>query len=152
LDAEDITQEVFAEVFESIHHFRGQSKLSTWIYRITLTKCLELLRSRKRVKRSAVILSLFGKEQQINVTSAEPFYHPGIRLENKELSAILFNAISKLPLNQRTAFTLHKIENLSYAELSEVMGVSLSSVESLMFRAKKNLKELLESYYEQNIK
>jgi len=151
-DAEDITQEVFTEVFKSIHRFREQSKLSTWIYRITVTKSLELLRSHKREKRSGIILSLFGKEQQINVSSNDPFYHPGVSLENKEMAAVLFNAIQRLPLNQRTAFTLHKLENLSYAELAEIMGVSISSVESLLFRAKKKLRELLEEYYEQNLK
>ena len=61
-------------------------------------------------------------------------------------------AIEKLPLNQRTAFTLHKLENLSYAELAEIMGVSVSSVESLMFRAKQNLQKILSVYYEQNEK
>jgi len=151
-DAEDITQEVFTEVFQSIHRFREQSKLSTWIYRITVTKSLELLRSRRREKRSGIILSLFGKEHQINVSSNEPFYHPGVSLENKEMAAVLFNAIQRLPLHQRTAFILNKLENLSYAELAEIMGVSMSSVESLLFRAKKNLKKLLEVYYEQNLK
>jgi len=151
-DAEDITQEVFTEVFQSVHKFRGQARLSTWIYRITVTKSLELIRSRTRNKRSGIILSLFGKEHLINVTADEPFYHPGISLENKEMSAVLFNAIRRLPLNQRTAFTLNKIENLSYSELAEVMDVSVSSVESLLFRAKQKLRELLGDYYEKNIR
>jgi RNA polymerase sigma factor (sigma-70 family) len=151
-DAEDISQEVFTEVFSSIGRFRGQSKLSTWIYRITVTKSLELLRSRTRAKRSAIIVSLFGKEHQLNVSSTEPFYHPGITLENKEMAAILFKAIRQLPLNQRTAFTLHKLEQLSYAELAEVMGVTVSSVESLLFRAKKKLQELLSDYYAETFK
>ena len=151
-DAEDITQEVFSEVFVSIRSFRKQAKISTWIYRITVTKSLELLRSRSRQKRSAIVYSLFGKEQQLNVSNNAPFYHPGVRLENKELSVVLFSAIKQLPLNQRTAFTLHKLENLSYSELADIMGISLSSVESLLFRAKKRLKLLLEKYYDQNYK
>jgi RNA polymerase sigma-70 factor (ECF subfamily) len=151
-DAEDITQEVFAEVFQSVSRFRQQSKLSTWIYRIAVTKSLELIRQRQRDKRSGIILSLFGKEHLINVSGNEPFYHPGISFENKELAAILFDAIRRLPLNQRTAFTLNKLENLSYAELSEVMNVSVASVESLLFRAKQNLRKLLGNYYDQNLK
>ena len=151
-DAEDMTQEVFTEVFRSVSGFREQSKLSTWIYRITVTKSLELIRSRQRDKRSGIILSLFGKEHLLNVTEDEPFYHPGISLENKEMSAALFNAIRRLPLNQRTAFTLNKLENLSYAELSEVMNLSVSSVESLLFRAKQKLRNLLGDYYEKNIR
>ncbi|MEI8007195.1 MAG: sigma-70 family RNA polymerase sigma factor [Bacteroidota bacterium] len=151
-DAEDMTQEVFTEVFRSVSGFREQSKLSTWIYRIAVTKSLELIRSRQRDKRSGIILSLFGKEHLLNVTADEQFYHPGISLENKEMSAVLFNAIRRLPLNQRTAFTLNKLENLSYAELAEVMNLSVSSVESLLFRARQKLKELLGDYYEKNIR
>jgi RNA polymerase sigma-70 factor (ECF subfamily) len=88
----------------------------------------------------------------INVSKDEPFYHPGISLENKEMAAVLFDAIQRLPVNQRTAFTLNKLENLSYAEITKVMNVSLSSVESLLFRAKQKLRDLLGEYYEQNIR
>ena len=151
-DAEDMTQEVFTEVFRSVSGFREQSKLSTWIYRIAVTKSLELIRSRQRDKRSGIIFSLFGKEHLINVTADERFYHPGVSLENKEMSANLFDAIRRLPLNQRTAFTLNKLEDLSYAELAEVMNLSVSSVESLLFRAKQKLRELLGNYYEKKIR
>ena len=151
-DAEDITQDVFTEVFQSIGKFRGQSKLSTWIYRIAVTKSLEEIRARERGKRKGILLSLFGMEGQINVSNNEPFYHPGVSLENKEMSAVLFAAIRKLPINQRTAFTLNKLENLSYSELAEVMNISVSSVESLLFRAKQNLRQILGNYYEQNFK
>jgi RNA polymerase sigma factor (sigma-70 family) len=151
-DAEDITQEVFTEIYQSISMFNERSALSTWIYRITLTKSMELIRSRNRKKRRGILFSLFGRENHITVTNSSPFYHPGVKLENKERAAILFQAIVKLPVNQRTAFTLHKLENLSYAELAEIMGVSVSSVESLMFRAKQNLRKLLGDYYDQNEK
>ena len=151
-DAEDIAQEVFIEVYRSVSGFRGQSKLSTWIYRIAVTKSLELIRSRQRDKRSGIILSLFGKEQTISVTRDEPFFHPGVKLENKEMVAVLFAAIRRLPENQRIAFTLNKLEDLSYSEIAEVMKVSVSSVESLLFRAKQKLRELLGEYYEQNFR
>ncbi|MCX6245293.1 MAG: RNA polymerase sigma factor [Bacteroidetes bacterium] len=151
-DAEDITQEVFVEIYRSVAGFRGESKLSTWIYRITVQKSMEFLRWKARKKRSGIILQLFGKEGKEVHPGLVHFDHPGTRLENKERSAILFQAISKLPLNQRTAFTLHKVEGLSYAEISGIIGVSLSSVESLMFRAKQNLQQLLSHYYDKNEK
>ncbi len=75
------------------------------------------------------------------------FHHPGITLDNKERASVLFKAIEKLPENQKIAFNLHKIEGLSYQEVSEVMKLSLSSVESLLHRAKNNLKKNLEDYY-----
>jgi RNA polymerase sigma-70 factor (ECF subfamily) len=151
-DAEDITQEVFIEIYQSVSRFNERSKLSTWIYRITVSKSLELIRSRNRKKRSAILFSLFGKENYLEAAGKSSFYHPGIKLENKERAVVLFNAIEKLPVNQRTAFTLHKLENFSYAEIAEIMDVSLSSVESLMFRAKQNLRKLLGRYYDQNEK
>lgn len=151
-DAEDVSQEVFIEVFQSIHQFKGDSKLSTWIYRITVIKSLEFLRRKNRKKRFAFVQSLFGLENVLPEKNHEDFYHPGIQLENKERSAILFKAIDQLPENQKTAFVLAKVENLSYAEISEVMKITLSSVESLMFRAKQNLQKQLSKYYEENEK
>ena len=146
-DAEDITQEVFIEIFESINGFRGSSKLSTWIYRITVTKSLDFIKAKKRKKRFAVFTSLFGEKQEIIYDPAD-FIHPGIKMENKELASVLFKALEKLPQNQKIAFTLNKIEDLSYGEICEVMNISLSSVESLMHRAKNNLKKILADYYQ----
>ena len=151
-DAEDITQEVFIEVFRSIHNFKGESKLSTWIYRITVVKALEFLRKKKRKKRFAIVQSLFGMESVLPETDMPHFYHPGVQLENKERSAILFAAIDKLAENQKTAYVLNKVEGLSYAEVAEVMKTSVSSIESLLFRAKQNLQKLLADYYNKNEK
>lgn len=72
------------------------------------------------------------------------FNHPGVALEKKENAAKLFRAIAQLPENQKTAFTLHKLEDLSYHEISEVMQTTVPAVESLMHRAKQNLRKLLE--------
>jgi RNA polymerase sigma factor (sigma-70 family) len=146
-DAEDITQEVFIEVFKSVHAFKGESKLSTWIYRITVIKALEFLRKKKRKKRFAIVQSLFGMESVLPETDMPHFYHPGVQLENKERSAILFKAIEQLVDKQKTAFILHKVEGLSYAEVAEIMKTTVPSVESLLFRAKQNLQKLLADYY-----
>jgi RNA polymerase sigma-70 factor (ECF subfamily) len=113
-------------------------------------KSLEHLRAGRRRKRSGILLSLFGNEERVKVTTDNPFYHPGIRLENKERAAILFGAISTLPLNQRTAFILHKVEGLSQTEIAEIMATSVSSVESLIVRARRKLRDLLSDYYEKN--
>ena len=147
-DAEDLAQEVFLEVFNSINKFKGDSKLSTWIYRITTNKCLEFIRKKSAKKRFAFMQSIAGNEIPIDKTSYfTEFNHPGIVLENKERNETLFHAINKLPEIQRVVFTLHKIDGKSYKEISEIIKKSVSSVESLMFRAKKNLQELLENFY-----
>lgn len=148
-DAEDVAQEAFVQVYESIKSFKAQSKLSTWLYRITVSKSLDHLRRKKRKKRFAYIQSLFGASGE-TVIEKPDFNHPGIVLDNKERAAVLFKAIDQLPENQKIAFTLHKVEGLSYQEISDVMKTSVSSVESLMHRAKNNLKKLLEGHYEDN--
>lgn len=77
--------------------------------------------------------------------------HPGIDLENREKANVLFKAIDMLPENQKVAFTLCKIEDLSYSEISEIMKTSVASVESLLHRAKENLRKHLYIYYKNNL-
>lgn len=148
-DAEDISQEVFVQVYQSVSSFKGDSKFSTWLYRITITKSLDHERRKKRKKRFAFVKSLFGEESEVTIHPPD-FHHPGVVMDKKENAAALFQAISKLPENQRIAFSLHKVEGLSYQEVSEVMKTTVSSVESLMHRAKNNLKKTLEEYYREN--
>ncbi|WP_405607460.1 RNA polymerase sigma factor [Polaribacter sp. Asnod1-A03] len=147
-DAEDVAQEVFLEVFKSINKFKGDSKLSTWIYKIATNKCLEFIRKKNTKKRFAFMQTILGNEIPIDKTSYfTEVNHPGILLENKEKSAIIFKAINTLPESQRVVFTLAKIDGKSYQEIVEITGKSLSSVESVMFRAKKSLQEKLENFY-----
>jgi RNA polymerase sigma-70 factor (ECF subfamily) len=108
-DAEDVTQEVFVQVYQSIEGFKRESKFSTWLYRITLSKAMD----------------------------------------NKEKAGILFKAMQSLPDNQRIAFVLNKVEGLSYQEISDVMDTTVSAVESLLHRAKSNLRKDLKTFYDQ---
>jgi RNA polymerase sigma-70 factor (ECF subfamily) len=89
---------------------------------------------------------LYGKDEGLMIDPPD-FFHPGVKIENKENAAVLFKAIDQLPSNQKIAFVLNKIENLSYKEISEVMKSSESSVDSLLQRAKKNLQKNLKEYY-----
>ena len=146
-DAEDVTQEVFIQVFKSIEHFKENSKLSTWIYRITITKCLDLLRKKKTKKRFAFFVDFFENDEKDKEEVFVNYEHPGIQTDKLELSKILFKEIDKLPDNQRISFVLNKVEKLAYKEISEVMGISVPAVESLIFRAKSGLKKRLEKYY-----
>ena len=145
-EAEDLAQDVFIKVFEKISTFKGDSKFSTWLYRIATTTALDHLRSKKRKKRFGFLQSLGGggsdeKEQ------VPDFNHLGVSLDNKERAAVLFKAIEALPENQKSAYTLHKLEGLSYRDVSEVLNTTVSAVESLMSRANQNLRKQLEEYY-----
>jgi len=148
-DADDITQEVFMQVYQSISSFKGESKFSTWLYRITLSKALDQEKKKKRKKRFAFVQQLFGNQGEELVQSIE-FEHPGILMEKKESAQALFKALKQIPDNQRVAFTLHKLEGQSYLEIAEIMNTSLYAVESLMSRAKANLKKQLNKYYSNN--
>jgi RNA polymerase sigma factor (sigma-70 family) len=149
-DADDVTQEVFIQVYKSISSFKGESKFSTWLYRITLSKALDHEKRMKRKKRFGFIQSLFGADGAEQVHAVE-FEHPGVQMEKKERAGELFNALKQIPDNQRIAFTLHKLEGQSYQEVAEIMNTTLYAVESLMGRAKINLKKELKNYYDKNI-
>lgn len=145
-DAEEITQDVFVEAYNKAHTFKGESQVSTWLYRITTNKCIDHLRSKKRKKRFAFLTGLFHESGE-PVSDASDFVHPGIVAENKEKAAILYKAVEQLPETQKVAFLLSETNGLSYGEISEILGVSVSSIESLLFRARKNLRKILAAYY-----
>ena len=147
-DAEDIAQEVFLEVYKSIGKFKGNSKLSTWIYKICTNKCLEFIRKKNAKKRLVFIQRILGNEIPLDKTNFfTEFNHPGILLEHKERSETIYLAINTLPESQKIVFTLAKLDGKTYQEIVEITGKSMSSVESIMFRAKKNLQKKLANFY-----
>ncbi|TMU50894.1 RNA polymerase sigma factor [Flagellimonas algicola] len=147
-DAEDIAQEVFVEVYHAISKFKGEARLSTWIYRISVNKSLEFIRKKNAKKRFGFMQSITGNMIPMDKsTYFTEFDHPGVQLENKERNETLFQAINRLPEAQRVVFTLHKIDGMSYKEVAAITNKSISSIESLLFRAKKNLQKTLGNFY-----
>jgi len=149
--AEDLTQEVFIEVFRSLKNFRKEAKLSTWIYRIAVTRSIDQLRAQKRKKRFAFLKSLTAEDKMLEQISAKDHDDPGYHLENEERVKILNWALDSLSGNQRVAFTLSKYDEMSYKEIADVLDTTVSSVESLIHRAKKNLEKKLYNYYRKHI-
>lgn len=142
-DAEDIAQIVFLDVYKNLHTFRGTSKLSTWIYRITLTKCIDFVRKQKRRSKIVQIkdfFSLSGNETEYKDTTAGP-EKQAVETEQKR---ILYKALNTLPENQRSALVLSKIEGFSQQEIADTLGTTVPAVESLLHRAKGNLRKVLE--------
>lgn len=146
-DAEEVTQDVFVKIYQSLHQFKNNATLKTWIYRITINQCLDFIKHKNSKKRFFV----FGKksDSEAELHKVTTFEHPGILLENKENASQLFAIINQLPENQKTAFMLSKLDGLSNPEISAIMEVSISSVESLVFRAKSTLKEKLSIKFDQ---
>ena len=141
--AEDISQEVFITIYKSILSFNEQSSLSTWIYRVTVNKCLDHLRAGARQKRSGFLIQLFHRDSGAQLVEKPDFIHPGIVLEQRENSKYLFKALDKLPVNQKTAFILTHIEDLPQKEVADIMNISVKAVESILQRAKVNLRKYL---------
>lgn len=144
--AEDIVQEVFITVFKSILSFNDRSSLSTWIYRITVNKSLDHLRAKNRQKRG-IFSGLFGSGNMEDHENKASFDHPGIKLEQKEHARYLFAAIETLPDNQKTVFILAHIEELPQKDIAEIVNLSVKAVESLLQRAKGNLRKKLAHIY-----
>jgi len=139
-EAEDVAQEVFIQVFRKIENFRGDAKLSTWLYRIAVNRSLNKIRSRK-----AQLLVALDQVFDQGDTST-----PFDDLQNKERRAVLDDALDKLPENQKTAFILSKQEGLANKKIADIMEMSLSAVEALLNRGKKNLQKHLVQYYRKN--
>ena len=145
-DADDITQEVFIQVYQSVSSFKGNSKFSTWLYRITLSKALDHEKSKKRKKRFGFVQALFGGHEEEHLHPVE-FDHPGVKMEKKERARELFEALKQIPEKQRIAFTLHKLEGQRHEEVAEIMNTTVYAVEALMSRAKINLRKELQKIY-----
>ena len=133
-EAEEATQDVFVKAHQKWDGFREEAKRKTWLYRITIYQCLDMLKARRRQKR-------FGIHTEIVGINASEFRHPGILLEDKEALETLFQQINALPPKQKTAIILKYVEGMTLKEMGEIMKLSPKAVESLLSRAKAGLKK-----------
>lgn len=131
--SEDIAQEVFLRVYRAAPEFEPRGKVSTWIFRIAYNLCLNEI-----IRRRRVCLTADFDENEPAAAEIEKAGHDALKEE-------LMDAVRQLPEKQRAALLLRVNEELPYTEISQVLAVSVSSVESLLFRARANLKRLLKS-------
>jgi RNA polymerase sigma-70 factor, ECF subfamily len=147
-DADDLTQEVFIQTYQSLSSFKGDSAFSTWIYRIAVNASLNMVRKNSRFRILNRLDSLFGNEKEKEVSlSVHDHEDPESILIRYEKSKWIQSALDSLPENQRTAIVLTKYDSLSQKEIAEIMKISEGAVESLIQRAKANLKIKLSSTY-----
>lgn len=151
-DAEDLSQDIFLEIIKSIRSFRGTAALSTWIYRIVINRSINVIRKNKKGNIFSSIEHFF----QINGEPGDKAINEPSNdcdpLDEEETRRCLKNAIDELSENQRIAFVLNKYEELSYKEIADIMDLSVSSVESLIHRAKTNLQGKLVRHFSQYAK
>jgi len=129
---DDIAQEVFITVYRNLKNFRFESQFTTWLYRITVNKCKDYLR-KMNVRR---IFSPLEEGSEVS-----EFETP---VENKDISKIVMDAISKLPVKLRMPLILKDIEGFSYQEISESLSCEMGTVKSRIFRGRERLKEILQ--------
>lgn len=129
---DDIAQEVFITVYRNLKNFRFESQFTTWLYRITVNKCKDYLR-KMNVRR---IFSPLEEGSEVS-----EFETP---VENKDISKIVMDAISKLPVKLRMPLILKDIEGFSYQEISESLNCEMGTVKSRIFRGRERLKEILQ--------
>ncbi|GAB3287915.1 RNA polymerase sigma factor [Hymenobacter tenuis] len=141
-DAEDVAQEVFVEVYRTIGRFRGEAALSTWLYRLATSRALKHQQRARAQKRFAYLTSLLGFDNQVLHEPAD-HAHPQAQLEGQQQVEVLRAHIARLPAQQQVAFTLRHEQELSYEEIAAVLNTTVPAVESLLFRARKTLRNHL---------
>lgn len=139
-EAEDVAQEVFVEVYQTIGRFRGEAALSTWFYRLATSRALKNRRRALAKKRFAYFTSLLGFDQG-TVPEPPDHAHPLALLEGRQQLQLLLVHIARLPEPQQVAFTLRHEQELSYAQIAAVLDTTVAAVESLLFRARQTLRK-----------
>jgi len=144
--AKDLAQEVFLKVWQSAQNYEPKAKFTTWIYRITANLCFNELKSARRKKWYSFNRSDEDGEHTFEETLADSTPSAETILLEKERSRQISDALQSLPENQRMALILKRYDDLSYHEIAQIIGCSVSAVESLLFRAKRALQEKLKNF------
>lgn len=137
-DAEDLTQEVFIKALNNLHKFNQKSSLKTWLYKITVNTCFTFLRKKK-------IMSFFRIDDNNDVIKKQKDFSPEQYYLGNELERKFLEELAKLPEKQRETFALRYFENLSYEEISKLLGTSVGGLKANYFQAVKKLSEKLKS-------
>ena len=146
-DREDICQDVFVKVYRGLDGFHHESKVSTWIGKITYNTCLNFLAKKKETVFSDIDTNREDDNGYIESVSA--IEKTGGSVERKELFAILQKEIFGLPLPYRTVVTLYHLEEMTYMEIAKIMDLPINTVKSHLFRARKKLRDNLKAKYTQ---
>lgn len=140
-DACDAAQEVFIRVYRGIFKFEQKSSFSTWIYRITVNVCNDILRKRTRTAPTVSIYQDSDEEHIIELPDDKPT--PSEHLEMTETQLLVKNALNSLSDEYRTVITLYDLEGLSYDEISSVLNCPIGTIKSRLNRARKMLRKIL---------
>jgi RNA polymerase sigma-70 factor (ECF subfamily) len=144
--AKDLAQEVFIRVWQAAKTYKPDAKFATWLYRVTTNLCFNELKSARRRRWFQFHRSNEDNKGSIEETFADGSPTAEDLLIEKERSRKISDALQSLPDNQRMALVLKRYDGLSYQEIAQIIGCSVSAVESLLVRAKRTLQEKLKNY------
>lgn len=151
-EAEDVTQEIFVKVSQALENFRGESKLSTWLYRIATNTALDRLRSpsfqriaQKKSSDDSIEKSEVEPEDK-DISTGEKTPSVEQQFVRKEMNKCIRDFIEELPENYRAVVVLSELEGLSNTEIAEILGVTLDTVKIRLHRARAKLKKELETH------
>lgn len=144
--AKDLAQEVFIRVWQAAKTYKPEAKFTTWIYRITANLCFNELKSSRRKRWYSFNRSDEDGEHTFEETLVDSTPSAENILLEKERSREISDALQGLPDNQRMALVLKRYDALSYQEIAQIIGCSVSAVESLLVRAKRALQEKLKNF------
>ena len=139
-DAEEITQNVFIKIYEAAGRYSPRAKFTTWLYTIARNECISFQRKNRRSIRALASSLDSGEGEQTPIPVHET---PASELQRRQAHAGILRAVASLPSKQKLALELQQFKGCSYADIAEVLGCSISAVESLLFRARTNLRKLL---------
>jgi RNA polymerase sigma-70 factor, ECF subfamily len=145
-DAEDLTQEVFLSIWKAAGTYRPEAKFTTWLYRIATNLCINkqrAIRIRRLFTKSHLDEQRRGAKDLFIIGEGAELLTPEDRLIDSERSVQLLSALNALPTSQRLAIVLKIYDEMSYQEIAQIMDRTISAVDSLLIRAKKNLRKKL---------
>ena len=140
-DACDITQEVFLKAYTELSRFRGESRLSVWLYRMTYNLCIDLLRKQKRHPTTPILLD--SDEEETEMEFPDLRYMPETLLEQKELQNAVHSALSQISPDHRDVLLMREYCGKSYSQIAEILGISEGTVKSRIARARMQLAKIL---------
>ncbi|KPK88650.1 hypothetical protein AMJ80_10805 [bacterium SM23_31] len=149
-DREDVCQEIFIKAYKNLKNFKFQSQLSTWIGKIAFNSCVNYLRKLKIPMFDDISI----EEETFDTVQWENEEHesPEHEIEKRDIANRIKSAVSRLPANHRTIITLYHIDEMSYAQIGEIMELPEGTVKSYLFRARKLLKaKLMKNYQREDI-
>lgn len=145
-EAEDLTIEVFLRVYKARKNYKAKAKFTTWLYRIATNLCLNKIRENTKLHTISLGKPITREEEELIEKIADPSPSPQDILEEKEKNVLIKKAVDSLPTKQRIALILRIYEELSYKEISKILGCSIKSVERRLYWARTNLKKKLMPY------